>query len=367
MEEVNDIALTSQIADNLPRINFDYSQYDEETVNVMQDAENIMQVSGANVKMIWGEQLSRVREQLVTKNSYDGKCFEKWFTALNLRKNFVYDTISYYKTRVGCANTSLLDGLSDSKISAIGKLPENLQQDVLKNAPIKEMTARDVRTLTRQVNKSGEYSPDLIEQIKQKDQKIKTTEEQQQKLQQEKEQKDREIADLKAKLKDLEETKVQPVAQTEPEVVEKIVEVEKVVEKEVIPNEIQEELEALRNENKVLMKDNKDKASFIEGQNNTIIEQRQRISSLKIDDSVPEDTIPAMKLGSLLSFIDSFLRDTSGFTLLKGQFSSMSNKSKETLLNSINRIEDWCLLMKQAVNNDKNMVGNNIIIESEEN
>ena len=140
---------------------------------------------------------------------------------------------------------------------------------------------------------------------------------------------------------------------------------EKVVEKEVIPNSIKEELEMLRNENKVLIKDNKDKASFIEGQNNTIIEQRQKINNLKIDDSIPEDSLPAMKLGSLLSFIDCFLRDTSGFTLLKGQFSEMSNKSKQTLLNSIGRIEDWCILMKQAVNDDKEMLGNNIIIESE--
>ena len=255
--------------------------------------------------------------------------------------------------------------LGTHKISSIKALPEDIQEKVLTSAPLIDMNTKQVEKLAKKIKETGDYSEELIEEIREKDKKIADSEQKQKQLQQEKEQKEIEIAELKAKIQDLEQIKVQPVEKVEPEVVEKIVEVEKVVEKEVIPNSIKEELEMLRNENKVLIKDNKDKASFIEGQNNTIIEQRQKINNLKIDDSIPEDSLPAMKLGSLLSFIDCFLRDTSGFTLLKGQFSEMSNKSKQTLLNSIGRIEDWCILMKQAVNDDKEMLGNNIIIESE--
>ena len=364
MEEVNEMVSTSQIADNLPRINFDYSRFDEETIDVMQDAENIMQVTGSNTKFIWGQQLNRVREQLANK-SYQETNFREWFTALNLKKGFVYDTISYYNARVHAVDTQKILTLSDSKISAIGKLTEEQQKEVLGKAPLENMSVNEVRKLVTEVKETGEYSEELLNEIRQKDDKIKTKEAETKQLQQEKEQKDQEIAELRSKLKELEETKVQPVAQPEPQVVEKIVEVEKVVEKEVVPKEIEEELKALKIENDALIKDNKDKASFIEGQNSTIIEQRQKIDNLKIDDSIPEDTIPAMKLGSLLSFIDCFLRDTSGFTLLKGQFSEISDKSKQTLLNSIDRVEDWCLLMKQAISNDKNMLGNNIIIESE--
>lgn len=255
--------------------------------------------------------------------------------------------------------------LGTHKISSIKALPEDIQEKVLTSAPLIDMNTKQVEKLAKKIKETGNYSEELIEEIREKDKKIADSEQKQKQLQQEKEQKEIEIAELKAKIQELEQIKVQPVEKVEPEVVEKIVEVEKVVEKEVIPNSIKEELEMLRNENKVLIKDNKDKASFIEGQNNTIIEQRQKINNLKIDDSIPEDSLPAMKLGSLLSFIDCFLRDTSGFTLLKGQFSEMSNKSKQTLLNSIGRIEDWCILMKQAVNDDKEMLGNNIIIESE--
>ena len=255
--------------------------------------------------------------------------------------------------------------LGTHKISSIKALPEDIQEKVLTSAPLIDMNTKQVEKLAKKIKETGDYSEELIEEIREKDKKIADSEQKQKQLQQEKEQKEIEIAELKAKIQELEQIKVQPVEKVEPEVVEKIVEVEKVVEKEVIPNSIKEELEMLRNENKVLIKDNKDKASFIEGQNNTIIEQRQKINNLKIDDSIPEDSLPAMKLGSLLSFIDCFLRDTSGFTLLKGQFSEMSNKSKQTLLNSIGRIEDWCILMKQAVNDDKEMLGNNIIIESE--
>lgn len=255
--------------------------------------------------------------------------------------------------------------LGTHKISSIKALPEDIQEKVLTSAPLIDMNTKQVEKLAKKIKETGDYSEELIEEIREKDKKIADSEQKQKQLQQEKEQKEIEIAELKVKIQELEQIKVQPVEKVEPEVVEKIVEVEKVVEKEVIPNSIKEELEMLRNENKVLIKDNKDKASFIEGQNNTIIEQRQKINNLKIDDSIPEDSLPAMKLGSLLSFIDCFLRDTSGFTLLKGQFSEMSNKSKQTLLNSIGRIEDWCILMKQAVNDDKEMLGNNIIIESE--
>lgn len=366
MEEVNEMALTSQIADNLPRIDFDYSQYDEETVNVMQDAENIMQVSGANVKMIWGEQLNRVREQLVTKNSYDGKCFEDWFIALNLRKNFVYDTISYYKARVVGANSCLLDGLSDSKISAIGKLPENLQKDVLEKAPIKDMTVDDVRTLTRQVKKTGEYNEDLLNEIRQKDDKIKTKEAETKQLQQEKEQKNQEIAELKAKLQKMEEEKVQSVAQVEPEVVEKIVEVEKVVEKEVIPDEIQEELKELRAEKKRLEQETAEKTEYIKQQDEKLQEKEDSLNNLKINKNTNQtENLNVIDIGILFTIIKDFLTRASSYTLLKGQYEDIPPKTKKTLEDAIKSVEDWCILMEQAVNSDFQNVGNNIIIESE--
>lgn len=259
-----------------------------------------------------------------------------------------------------------IENIGVHKLSYMNKLSDEQFTDIMKSKAATKINVDQFRQLTNKVKEKGEYSEDLLNEIRQKDDKIKTKEAETIQLQQEKEQKDQEIAELKAKLQKMEEEKVQPVGNSEPEVVEKIVEVEKVVEKEVIPDEIQEELEDLRLQKKMLEKDNEDKASFIEEQNGKILEQRQKISSLQINDTVPDDKLPEMQLASLLKFIDTFLRDTSGYTLLKGKYDDISVKSKNILMQSISRVEDWCLLMKQAVNNDHYNVGNNIIIENME-
>ena len=55
---------------------------------------------------------------------------------------------------------------------------------------------------------------------------------------------------------------------------------------EVIPDEIRQELEALREENEVLGNDNKDKADYIRQQQEEIFEQRKALEHLTIEQKI---------------------------------------------------------------------------------
>lgn len=261
---------------------------------------------------------------------------------------------------------NLID-LGAHKLRAISSLPEDVKEKVYDNsAELFDMNVKEVNQLVKKVKETGEYNEDLLNEIRQKDDKIKTKEAETKQLQQEKEQKDQEIAELKAKLQKIEEA--QPVAQVEPEVVEKIieVEVEKVVKKEVIPDEIQEELKELRAEKKRLEQETAEKTEYIKQQDEKLQEKEDSLNNLKINKNTNQtENLNVIDIGILFTIIKDFLTRASSYTLLKGQYEDIPPKTKKTLKDAIKSVEDWCILMEQAVNSDFQNVGNNIIIESE--
>lgn len=261
--------------------------------------------------------------------------------------------------------------LGAHKIRAISSLPERIKEQVYEDsANIFDLNVKQVDALVRKAKETGDYSEELVEEIRKKDEKIANSEQQQKQLQQEKEQKDNEIAELKAKIQELEQIKVQPVEKVEPEIVEKIVEVEKVVEKEVIPEKLKAELETY----KKLAQENKNNIpdyvlDELDTLRKTVSEQDEKLKDAK-------RTVEAIatqqnsKFGtqnidwSLLgNVVNSFLSKSSEYTYMKEAFSNESGKNKSFVKSQVDRIENWVVDMKRMMNVDLT-IGNAIYIEN---
>ncbi len=355
MEEVNEMALTELVTQNLPTINFDYSKIDEETSTIMKNAEVSMQVSAVNTRYVFGEQLCKVQDKLAGNNQYNGY-FEEWYSALGLKKSFVYDTINYYKV-VCQTNSQKILNLPITKVKELAKLTFDQQKEVIENVPLDELDREQVRELTKKVKEAGQYNEDLLNEIRQKDDKIKTKEAEAQQLQEEKDKKDQEIAELKAKLQEMEEN-FQPVEKVEPEVVEKIVEVEKVVEveKEVVPEDIKEELETLR-------KIAKERNEIPEHIKNELFSLREQVAEKDALLNDAKDTVEAIatatnsKFGTqkvdwnlLGDIVSHFLGGASEYSYMETAYKEESIQKKNYVKTQVDKIEKWVLQMKQMMN-----------------
>lgn len=154
-----------------------YAQLDKETSKTMKQAVETMTLVTQNTKFVMGEQLSKVQEQLAGNNQYDS-FFGKWFSALGLKKDFVYDCINYYKVLVANSdNQKKLENLSFSKVCEVAKIKDNieLQQKVIEIAPLKEMKVNEIKTLVEEVKEKQEVTEEMIESIIQKEDKSKTS------------------------------------------------------------------------------------------------------------------------------------------------------------------------------------------------
>lgn len=138
------------------------------------------------------------------------------------------------------------------------------------------------------------------------------------------------------------------------------------MKKEVIPDEIQEELKELRAEKKRLEQETAEKTEYIKQQDEKLQEKEDSLNNLKINKNTNQtENLNVIDIGILFTIIKDFLTRASSYTLLKGQYEDIPPKTKKTLEDAIKSVEDWCILMEQAVNSDFQNVGNNIIIESE--
>lgn len=154
-----------------------YAQLDKETSKTMKQAVETMTLVTQNTKFVMGEQLSKVQEQLAGNNQYDS-FFGKWFSALGLKKDFVYDCINYYKVLVANSdNQKKLENLSFSKVCEVAKIKDNieLQQKVIEIAPLKEMKVNEIKTLVEEVKEKQEVTEEMIESIIQKEDNTKSS------------------------------------------------------------------------------------------------------------------------------------------------------------------------------------------------
>lgn len=151
---------------------FDYSTVDEETGNMMKQAVETMATVTQNTKKVLGEQLSKVQKKLAGNNQYDG-FFGKWYSALGLKKDVVYDCIHYYEVLVANSDNQKLQELSFSKVCQLHTLQneKELQKDVINKVPLKNMKVKQVEELVKEVNIRKEVTDEIIEEIMQKDDK----------------------------------------------------------------------------------------------------------------------------------------------------------------------------------------------------
>ena len=214
--------------------------------------------------------------------------------------------------------------LGSKKLFLLAGLDEEDRQEVMKENKVEDMTTRELeqvvkekKEIKKQLQEEQEYSNELQEEIRKKEQQIK-------KLQ----------------------NKIENIQVPEKEVIEKE------IIKEIIPEnlitekqELEEELETLRKR--------------AEKAENTL-------SRIKLDKEINKEKVYSnTKLEHLLSNIKTFLDSASKYTYLKDELQEIPTQNRKILESKINEVESWTILMKQALRNEKNMVGNIIFEEGE--
>lgn len=164
------------IKEKIDNLDFDYGTVDKETENIMKQAVDKMCLITQNTKFVMGEQLNMVQERLAGNNQYDG-FFGKWYSALGLKKDVVYDCINYYKVLVANSENEMIQELSFSKVCEVAKIKEDieLQKEVIEKAPLKEMKVKQVTELVKQVNSRKEVTEELINEIMKKNDETNTS------------------------------------------------------------------------------------------------------------------------------------------------------------------------------------------------
>ena len=90
------------------------------------------------------------------------------------------------------------------------------------------------------------------------------------------------------------------------------------------------------------------------------------LSRIKLDKEINQDKVYSnTKLEYLLVNIKEFLDNASKYTYLKDELQKIPPQNKKILESKINEVESWTILMKQALRNEENMVGNVIFGEGE--
>lgn len=235
-----------------------------------------------------------------------------------------YTANRFMKIATEFSNVSAVQHLGSKKLFLLAGLDEEDRQEVTKENKVEDMTTRELeqvvkekKEIKKQLQEEQEYSNELQEEIRKKEQQIK-------KLQ----------------------NKIENIQVPEKEVIEKE------IIKEIIPEnlitekqELEEELETLRKR--------------AEKAENTL-------SRIKLDKEINKEKVYSnTKLEHLLSNIKTFLDSASKYTYLKDELQEIPTQNRKILESKINEVESWTILMKQALRNEKNMVGNIIFEEGE--
>lgn len=272
-----------------------------------QTAQNIIEI---------GKRLIEVKENL-----QHGE-FSEW---LKKRVDISHRTANnFMKVATTFSNSQSISNLGSTKLFLLAGLDEENREEVMQENNIKEMTTRELeqvvkekKEIKKQLEAEKEYSEELQEAIKEKEIQIRNL-----------------------------QNEIENVSKPEVQVVEKE------IIKEVIPENLILEKQSLEDELETLRK-------RAEKAENTV-------NRLKLDKEINQDKVYTnIKLDNLLVNITDFLNNASKYTYLKDELQKIPSKNKRIVENKIQEIENWALLMKQALNNEQNVVGNIIFSEGE--
>lgn len=222
------------------------------------------------------------------------------------------------------SNSSAMSNLGSTKLFLLAGLDEEDRQELIQENNVEDMTTRELeqavkekKEITKQLKIEQEYSNELQESIKEKERQIRTL-----------------------------QNEIEKIQIPEKEIVEKE------VIKEVVPENLILEKQALEKELETLRK-------RAEKAENTL-------SRIKLDKEINQDKVYSnTKLEHLLINIKDFLDNASKYTYLKDELQKIPPQNKKILESKINEVESWTILMKQALRNEENMVGNIIFGEGE--
>lgn len=272
-----------------------------------QTAQNIIEI---------GRRLIEVKERLEHGE------YLKW---LKEKVDFTERTAQrFVKVATVFSNTTPVSHLGTRKLLALAGLDEEDRQEVMKENKVEDMTTRELervvkekKEIKKQLEEEQELSNELQEEIKEKEKQIKTLQ--------------NEIENIQIPKKEI---------------------IEKEVVKEVIPENLILEKQELEEELKTLR-------ARAEKAENTI-------SRMKLDKEIHQDKVYSnVKLDNLLINIKTFLDSASKYTYLKEELQKIPTQNRKILESKINEVESWTILMKQALRNENNMVGNVIFGEGE--
>lgn len=279
-----------------------------------QTAQNIIEI---------GKRLIEVKENLPHGE------FTDW---LEKRIDISHRTANnFMKVATTFSNSQSLANLGSTKLFLLAGLEEEDRQELMEENNVENMTTRELeqvvkekKEIRKQLEAEQEYSEELQNAIKQKEQQIRTLENQ--------------IANIQKP-----ETKV----------------IEKEVVKEVVPDSMIEEKEKLKEEIEQQKKQLETLLKRAEKAENTV-------SKLKLDKEINQEKIYSnTKLEHLLVNIKDFLDNASKYTYLKDEFQKIPIQNKKILISKVQEVDNWVILMKQALNNEQNAVGNIIFGEGE--
>lgn len=301
--------------ENINKTTFNYNQLDNETSIELQNIANSIDVITSNFKYLIGEQLYKAQE-LLSKKGYG--CFTEWIESYNLNRQTAYNYISYYKVFVQQLDKqNELKKLSDRKVYALGRLNSEQQNNVLENLDLKKMSNKEVDNLTKQLKAEQEYSQELQDAIKQKEEQIRA---------------------LKIQIENTQKPEVQIV--------------EKEIVKEIISEELISKKKALEEEVKTL----RERASKAE----------IALKNVKLESKVEKDNVYYKNNLDLLQVIvKEFLEKASKYTYFREEYQNIPTQKKKFIESNLEQVKNWVMLMEQAINNRQDVVGNIIYGEGE--
>lgn len=229
------------------------------------------------------------------------------------------------------SNTQPISHLGTRKLLALAGLDEEDRQEVIENNDIEHMKARELeqvvkekKEIKKQLEAEQEYSEELQQAIKEKEQQINQ---------------------LKEEIDNIHKPETQII--------------EKEVVKEVIPEDIILEKQALEKE----ILDMQNKLNQVQQKAE---KAESALRTIKLEDNLKKDEVfDTAKLDMLLFNIRDFLDKNSKFTYLKEDLQNIPSKKKKFVEKGVNSIKEWVMLMEQALDNREDVVGNIIYGEGE--
>ena len=304
--------------------------------SIIEDEKDIKSGLMQNVNGIFiiGRALKRIQEEKKYKTELGYNTFEQYIeerVGFSKKTGYRYIEIA---NKLSENVSALTQNLSISKLYLIASAVENEEQAIEfieekhivnnKEKATEDMTTRELEQVVKekkqikeQLEAEQEYSNELQEAIKEKEQQIKNLKE--------------EIENVKVPEKEI---------------------IEKEVIKEVVPQNLILEKQSLEKELEELRR-------RAEKAENTL-------SRIKLDKEINQEKVYSnTKLEHLLVNIKDFLDNASKYTYLKEELQKIPPQNKRILESKINEVESWTILMKQALNNERNIVGNIIFGEGE--